>query len=85
MDMFAFVTNVGYINENCTEITYVIDNYMTWFPFLRLGECFVEREIPRDDTIYSNLIPENLELGEYVENYPNFPQKNLTWEKHIYY
>lgn len=67
---FAFITGVEYINVNVTEITYVIDNYATWFPHLELGHCFVEREIPKNDELYGNLVPENLEIGEYVENYP---------------
>lgn len=64
MYFFAFVTNIGYINENCTEISYMIDNYMTWFGFLQLGQCFVEREIPETDGLFENLVPENIELGD---------------------
>ena len=64
---FAFITGVEYINVNVTEITYVIDNYATWFPYLELGHCFVEREIPKNDELYGNLVPENLELGEFTE------------------
>lgn len=70
MNFFAFITNVEYINNNCTEITYVIDDMTTWFPYLRLKECFVERETPVSDELFENLVPENLELGEYVENAP---------------
>lgn len=64
---FAFITEVRYINNRCSEIAYVIDDFMTWFPGLRLGQCFVEREIPVSDEIGDNLVPENLELGELVE------------------
>lgn len=67
---YAFVTNVGYVNENCTEISYIIDNYMTWFDLVELGECFVEREIPESDGLFENLVPENLELGQYVVGAP---------------
>lgn len=63
---FAFITSVNYINNRCTEIEYVIDDFMTWFPALVLGECFVEREIPATDELYEHLIDENLEVGDYV-------------------
>lgn len=70
---FAFITEVRYINNRCSEIAYIIDDFMTWFPALRLGQCFVEREIPVSDEIGDNLVPENLELGDYIiqsnENY----------------
>lgn len=65
MWFFAFVTNIGYVNENCTEVSYVIDNYMTWFGFTRLAPCYVDRETVEDDTLFSNLVPESLELGDY--------------------
>ena len=38
---FAFITSVNYINNNCTAIDFVVDNYMTWFPHLQLGQCRV--------------------------------------------
>lgn len=65
---FAFITSVEYINVNVSEVSYVIDNYATWFPFLTLGSCFVEREIPANDDLFGNLVPENLELGELTES-----------------
>ena len=66
MWLFAFVTNIGYVNENCTEVSYVIDNYMTWFGFTQLAPCYVERETVEDDTLFSNLVPESLEVGNLV-------------------
>ena len=63
---FAFITSVNYINNRCTEIEYIIDDFMTWFPALVLGECFVEREIPATDELYEHLVDENLEVGDYV-------------------
>lgn len=68
MNFFAFITNVEYINNNCTEITYVIDDMTTWFPYLQLKECYVERETPASDELYEHLEPENIALGDYVEN-----------------
>lgn len=68
MNFFAFITNVEYINNSCTEITYVIDDMTTWFPYLQLKECYVERETPATDNLYEHLEPENIALGDYVEN-----------------
>lgn len=65
---YAFITDVEYINDNTTEITYEIDILQTWLWDLELGECFVEREIPVTDNLYENLVPENLETGEYIIN-----------------
>lgn len=62
---YAFITNVEYVNENTTDIYYEIDEIQTWLWGLTLGQCFVEREIPVSDAIFSNLVPESLECGEY--------------------
>ena len=62
---YAFITNCEYINDNTAEISYEIDEIQTWLWDLELGQCFVEREIPETDYLYENLIPENLECGEY--------------------
>lgn len=66
MWFFAFVTNIGYVNENCTEVSYVIDNYMTWFGFTRLGACYVDREIPETDNIGEHTIDEGIDTGDLV-------------------
>ena len=64
---FAFIVNVEYINNNCTEITYLIDDMSTWFPYCELKECYVERETPVTDNLYEHLEPENLAVGELTE------------------
>lgn len=63
---YAFIIDIEYVNENTADIYYEIDVLQTWFWDLKLGMCFVEREIPRYDTLFGNLVPENLETGEYV-------------------
>lgn len=63
---YAFVTSVEYINENTTEIVYVIDDMQTWYNDAMLKQCFVERQHVTDDTIGSNTVPENLEIGPYI-------------------
>lgn len=67
MMFFAFIVNVEYINNNCTEITYLIDDMSTWFPYCELKQCYVERETPVSDGLYEHLEPENLAIGELIE------------------
>lgn len=66
---YAFIVNVEYINENCTEIQYIIDNYMTWFDLIQLGQCFVEREIPETDKRGEHTIDEGIEFGDLVVSF----------------
>lgn len=63
---FAFITGVKYINNNTTEITYEIDVIQTWQFVWTIRQSFVEREHPLTDNIGENLLPENLEIGEYT-------------------
>lgn len=66
---YAFIKELKYINDNVTEIVYEIDPLQTWMFDYQLGQCFVEREHTRDDAIGANLVPENLETGEYDYHY----------------
>lgn len=66
---YAFVTEVEYINNVTTEITFVIDPVMTYMGTYTLGECMVERETTASDGIGEHLIDEGLSTGIYVLNY----------------
>lgn len=81
MWLFAFVTNIGYVNENCTEVSYVIDNYMTWFGFTRLGACYVDREIPETDNIGEHTIDEGIDTGDLVDSF----HTTYDFGKNLYY
>ena len=63
---YAFITDVEYINNLTSEIRYEIDVMQTWFFDYTLEECFIEREHQGTDVPGDNLLPEGLELGEYV-------------------
>lgn len=65
---YCFITNMEYINENCTAISFETDVFQTWLFQIKYNRCFVEREHVNDDTIGINTIPENLETGEYIQN-----------------
>lgn len=63
---YAFITGVEYVNNITSEITFEIDPLNTWFFDWSFGDCFVEREHSITDNPGDNLLPENLELGEYI-------------------
>lgn len=63
---YAFVREINFINAGMTEIVYEIDIMQTWLFDIQYKTCFVVREHTNNDRIGSNLVPEELELGEYV-------------------
>lgn len=66
---YAFILSVDYINENTTEIKYEIDPIQTYMFDYSLGYCFVEREHAEEDSINYQLVPEDLECGEYINTW----------------
>lgn len=65
---FCFITNMEYVNENCTAITIETDVFQTWYFDIVYKPCFVEREHVNDDTIGLHIVDEGLQLGEYICN-----------------
>lgn len=63
---YAFIRSVEFVNNITSEIEYEIDVMQTWFFDYTLGQCFIDREHSSTDTAGDNLVPENLELGDYV-------------------
>lgn len=63
---YAFINNVEYINNNCTQINFKIDPLMTWMGTFELGQCYVERQHVTNDSIGANIADEGLKCGEYV-------------------
>lgn len=62
---YAFITGVEYVNDNTTNVTYELDVYQTWQFDIDFKPSFVEREHTTVDTIGYNLVPEQLEIGDY--------------------
>lgn len=62
---YAFIVNTEYISNETTAITFEIDVMQTWYFDYTLLPSFVEREHSVTDNVGDNLVPENLELGEY--------------------
>lgn len=65
---YCFITDMEYINENCTAVTIETDVYQTYMFDIVKKACFVEREHTNDDTIGKNTVPEGLDTGEFVIN-----------------
>lgn len=65
---FGWIENIEYKSDKCSEITYIIDAWSTWFSYWEQKPCYVIREHVNNDEIGLHTIPENLELGDYVLN-----------------
>lgn len=65
---YAYITNMEYINDNMTLISIKTDSWQTWQFNLNYKPCLIDREHTNDDTVGSNTLPEELELGEIVTN-----------------
>lgn len=62
---YAFILDTKYINENVSEITYMIDVMQTWMFNYTLQPCYVVREHVSDDAIGKHTEPEALDIGPY--------------------
>jgi hypothetical protein len=65
---YAFITELEYINDGLTYAHIETDVMQTWMFDYNVKSSFIEREHTNNDTVGSNTVPENLELGEYVCN-----------------
>lgn len=63
---YAFITGVEYVNNETSEISFEIDVMQTWHFDYDVKMSFIEREMSVTDKIGDNLVPENLETGDYV-------------------
>lgn len=60
---YAFITSVDYVNDSVSLIHFEIDVIQTWWNECILDKCFVEREHASDDTKFTNLVEEDLDIG----------------------
>lgn len=63
---YSFITSVEYVSNVSSRVSYELDVMQTWMFDYELGECFVEREHTETDNIGDNLIPENVDTGEFI-------------------
>lgn len=67
---YAFITNKEYLNDEVTAIYIETDTFQTWQFDLVYKPSFIEREMiaSADDLVGANIVPEQLETGDYVIN-----------------
>ena len=65
---YCFITDMEYVSEESTRITFETDCFQTYYFDIQYKPCFVEREHVSDDTIGKHTVPEGLETGDYVIN-----------------
>lgn len=63
---YAFITDMKYLNDETTEISFEIDVMQTWYFEMDIKNCYVEREHVEDDTIGEHLVEEDLNTGQYL-------------------
>lgn len=68
---YCFITDMKYLSENSTLISFTTDVFQTWQFDINYKRCFVEREHVNNDTIGIHTVPEGLETGEYIINSVN--------------
>lgn len=65
---FCFITDMKYVSENSTLISFKTDVFQTWQFDINYRTCFVEREHVNNDGVGMHTLPEGLETGEYIIN-----------------
>lgn len=63
---YAFVDSVEYVNDNVTEVSYVLDDLQTYYFDIDVEMSFVEREHSSTDEIGDNVIDEGLGFGDLI-------------------
>lgn len=65
---YAFITNVEYLNNTTSLITYEIDVLQSWYFDIDYKPSFIERmHIPiAEDKVNQNLVDEDLNIGDYM-------------------
>lgn len=63
---YAFILKVEFVNNTTADVFFDIDVMQTYAFDYTLKECLIERQHTVTDVAGDNLVPENLETGEYV-------------------
>lgn len=65
---YGFITGVEYVSNVCYYVYFEIDVMQTYMFNHTVGTQYVLREHASEDVLFSNLEPENVDVGEYVAN-----------------
>lgn len=64
---YAFITDIIYINERVTELTFEIDVMQTYLFDIIIEDSFVIRQHATSDNMFENLMREDLDCGDYYD------------------
>lgn len=76
---YAFITSIDYVNNETTDISFVLDPLQTWMCDIEFNDSFIERENVDPDTDVGDqyLLPEGLDSGPYkVYRHADFFKKS---------
>lgn len=63
---YAFITDMSFLNNSTTAITIETDVFQTWMFDVEIKPSFVSREHTNNDMVGANIVPEDLETGDYI-------------------
>lgn len=66
--IYAFITKIEFINQNCTHVYIKTDVFQTWLFDFTARRCMIRREHVADDGYFKHTLPENLPTGEIIAN-----------------
>ena len=64
--IYAYITEIEYINTNVSHIHIKTDVFQTWFLDCEILPSFVVRETVINDDLFKHTLPENLPTGEQI-------------------
>lgn len=64
--IYAYITEIEYINPNVSHIHIKTDVFQTWFLDCEILPSFVVRETVINDDLFKHTLPENLPTGEQI-------------------
>ena len=70
---YCFIKKSVYVSDGYTDVQFEVDPLQTFMFDITVKPSFVEREHTNDDTVGANTVPENLELGDYINQPPDQP------------
>lgn len=71
--IYAFITEIRYVNPTVCEVEFEIDVMQTWLFEMNFHSCFVERQHVNDDTVGKWTLDEGFSLGDYVDSNVTIP------------
>lgn len=66
---YFWIVSKRYLAKNVTELEIVVDAFQTYLFEWNFRECFIERETTYSDGFGEHTLPEDVELGDYMEVY----------------